>query len=114
MDLVGQILESFWAESRTQRLAPCFVSSWSVQVIGQSKGRPFVVPISYAFQGSTVAQGLHSEIQRAEYIRKHQIARGQNLKGSKHLTHISINCGKSFALFPAGDGAELKKCLLTA
>ena len=67
--------------------------SMALQVIGQSKGTPFAVPISYTFEGGTVAGALDLEVQRADYIRKHQIARGEPVQGLKHLRSVAVNCG---------------------
>ena len=65
-----------------------------MKVIGRSKGRSFVVPISYTFEGSKVAQALDIEVQRAEYIKKHQLARGQIGSSPQLLSSVPINCGK--------------------
>lgn len=67
------------------------------QVIGKSKGSPFAVPISYTFEGSTVAAALDLEVQRADYIRKHQVARGEPIQSLKHLRSVAVNCGRELA-----------------
>ena len=66
-----------------------------LQVVGRSGGRPFVVPFAYTFSGKQVSVALSLEVQRAEYIRRHQVLRGGNRpEGSEHLRNLGIECGE--------------------
>lgn len=62
-------------------------------MIGLSNGRSFAVPITYQFSGKAQVVALGVAVQRAEYVRRHQIARGGLSEGSKHLRSIAIDTG---------------------
>ena len=64
-------------------------------MIGRSGGRPFAIPFAYTFSGKRVAAAVSLEVQRSEYIQRHQLQRGSlpELRGLDK-SEIAVECGE--------------------
>ena len=67
-------------------------ASYRIKVYGRLGGRAFVVPFTYAFSGFCAKNQLSLELQRRQYIRRHQSQRGAVLPVSEEAD-IVIQCG---------------------